>query len=352
MISSELKKVALSGKRLLSRVRDAWRERKLPERSLSRPVSIAIVGSGKAAAYHLETLRHIRNVKVACLVNRGRSNPEKLLREYGIGAHHTSLEAALSTGGFEAAIVAVSCEATAEISHALATRGIRCLIEKPLGMSSAEAKRIAELPSQAMHAVAYNRRFYSSVLRAREIVRSLGTPYSIHMEASEDLWKVMASSGLEGLRSRLITNTTHGLDLFTLFYGQAVETKALFARKQLEGVPISFQTGTRFANGCNGTFLSHWQSPTRWMVSLYGDRYRIDINLSTNQCSLFSGKATTVFGPAVEDRRAKAGIYLQDWTFFEAVAQKALPPEPLCSVEEACDTLVLAEQILAATAEK
>jgi predicted dehydrogenase len=348
MISTRLKKIAFSGKRVLSQARTAWMRRKLPKMRLSRLVKVALIGSGKAASYHLHALRLIENLEVTCLVNRGRSNPQELLDEYKIPSHYKSVDDALDARNFEAAIVAISCESTAEVAHTLGARGIRCLIEKPLALSSAEAQKLALLDSSDLHNVAYNRRFYSSTLKAREIVRSLGAPYSMHIEATEDLFKLLKSAGIDDLRHRLITNTTHGLDLFTLFYGKAAETAALFARKELEGVAISFQTGTRFQNGANGTFLSHWQSPGQWLASLFGNGYRVDINLRSNECILQYGKKTTVFAPAVEDRCAKPGVFLQDWTFFDAVAENRPAAKPLCTIGEACATLALAEAILAA----
>jgi predicted dehydrogenase len=326
-------------------VRAAWNFKRLETRALSRPVKIAVIGSGKAASYHLDALSRIGNLEVACIVNRGRSDASHLLKRYRISTHYDSLSDALDRREFEAALVAVSIPSTAEVTYSLAKSGVRCLVEKPLALNTRESEKLCQLDSQNRHSVAYNRRFYSSVLRARELIDAFGIPYSAHIEASEDMYKILAASGEDDLTSRLITNTTHALDLFTLFLGKAVDTKAMHARRFLGNVPISFQSSSRFENGCTGTFVSHWQSPSNWLVSLYGDQYQITIDLNQNECRARVGKKLMKYGPNVEDRCLKAGVYLQDWNFFEAVARDESPPLPLCSFIEAHETLALAESI-------
>ena len=344
-----LRRIARAGREALAGAQDSWKAAFFRPRTLSRPIEVAIIGSGKAASYHLDTLKHIENLRVSCIVNRGRTDPRPLMAKHHIPAHYTSVAEALEAGQFEAAIIAVPPGTTSAVTSALIQKGIRCLVEKPLSLSTREAAPFTKLESPSLHAVAYNRRFYSCILHALQITQCLGTPYSMHIDAAEDVFKILKASGEEALRVRLVANTTHALDLFTLFLGRSIETKALYVQRKLEDIPIGFQTGTRFENGSTATFVSHGMSPGDWLIFLYGHGYRLTINLSRNQCVLRHGKESRAFRRNVGDRIAKEGVFLQAWAFFEAVAKDAPSPAPLCSFDEAYQTLKLAESILSAT---
>src|SRR5260221_5679125 len=53
-------KAILSGKNAIQRFRDRWKFRSFEVKALSRPVKLAVIGSRKTAAYHLEALRIIK----------------------------------------------------------------------------------------------------------------------------------------------------------------------------------------------------------------------------------------------------------------------------------------------------
>ncbi len=52
----KLQKPLIFGKDLIQKLRDLWRFRNFESKNLSRPIQLAVIGSGKAAAYHLEKL--------------------------------------------------------------------------------------------------------------------------------------------------------------------------------------------------------------------------------------------------------------------------------------------------------
>ena len=103
-----------------------------------------------------------------------------------------------------------------------------------------------------------------------------------------------------------------------------------------------------FENGCTGSFVSHWRSPGERCVTLYGTDYRIDIDLDANQASILVGTDRLRAPRSSEDMRFKAGVYLQDLRYLEAVARNGAPPRPLATLEDGLQTLRLAEAILAA----
>jgi predicted dehydrogenase len=310
-----------------------------------------MIGSGKAARFHLKALRHIDDVVVACVVDRGRSDARPLMARYGIDRHFSSLRKALDEVRFDAAIVAVTAAETRGVTATLLDSGIACLVEKPLGVTVDEARELRDRARSVSCAtfVAYNRRFYSSVLAAQEFVRALGRPYSIHVEASEPLFALRKRLGEDALRNRLVLNTTHAIDMFTLFGGPVSEVSPIGYRRLVDGIPADFMCFLRFRGSGTGSFLSHWCSPGENEVRLYGNGYKLEINLKRNTLRAQVGKRKQKVSGSDIDILCKAGVYLQDLHFLRRVADGPLGgPQlrPLASFEDGYRSLDLSIEIL------
>jgi myo-inositol 2-dehydrogenase / D-chiro-inositol 1-dehydrogenase len=321
--------------------------------SLGRSLRVAVVGSGKAAAYHLKALSAIDGVELACLVNRGRSDPTPLMEAHGIQEHYTDLNQALAKCRFDAAIACVTWTSTQEVAMSLMRAGIPVLIEKPLGtcLEQSKAIRTASESSRVPACVGYNRRFYTATLAACEFVSIYGAPYSVTVEAPENLDKLGGDKyGDDEIGDRLIKNTTHAIDMFTLFSGSHRALSGPGSRRSLDGYPIDFVRQMSFENGTTGVFLSHWRSPGDWIVTLYGPGYRATINLTENSATFVIGKrAPKPIPPCVFDRKFKAGVYLQNYHFLKAVADGNAVARPAASIASGCETMRLAEAIRTVT---
>lgn len=319
--------------------------------ALDREMRIAVIGSGKAAEYHLKALGGIRGAKVACLVNRGRSDPGPLMRAHGIAEHYTDLGEAIRKCRVEAAIVCVTWTSTREVSIVLMEAGIHALIEKPLGtcVEEAGAIRLASEQSGVVARTAYNRRFFTASLAACDFVSSYGRPYAVTVEAPESLAKVRSDKYEAGeIGERLVKVTTHAIDFFTLFCGRHRSISGPEASRCLDGQPIDFTNLITFENGTTGVFLSHWRSPGDKTVTLHGLEYRVVINLSTNEVTFRTGKKDKGLSqPGVFDKKFKAGVYLQDYEFLRAVESRGAAALPAASIEAGYETMRLAEGIQA-----
>jgi predicted dehydrogenase len=288
---------------------------------------------------------------VACIVNRGKSDARGLMARYRIDHQFSSLRTALDETCFDAAIVAVTATATREVTATLLDAGIGCLVEKPLGVTVDEARELRDRAASVSCAtsVAYNRRFYSSVLAAQEYVRALGRPYSIHVEASEPLFELRERLGDEGLRDRLVLNTTHAIDMFTLFGGPVTRVSPSGYRKLVDGIPADFMCFLRFRDGGTGSFLSHWCSPGENEVRLYGNGYKLEVNLKRNTLRAQVGNRTQDISGSDLDALCKAGVYLQDLHFLRRVAGVPVAGSefsPLASFEDGFRSLDLSIEIL------
>jgi predicted dehydrogenase len=316
---------------------------------LERTLRVAVIGSGKAAEYHLHALRLIEGVSIACLANRG-SDASRLVQQYRIPHYYPSVERLIASPDlFDAVIVAVIPEATPQVVRAVMALAKSALIEKPLALSVDEAMAVRDAASsdgRAVYAVGYNRRWYSSVTAVRDVVRVLGPLYAMTVDAPEDALKVLAKSGARGLDQRLVTNTSHALDLMTHFAGPAVEVVTLPRAKRLAEARVDYQAMLAFESGVTASFTSHWRSPGDWWMVLYGHDYRIDLDLRGNRAVVDHAGRRVVIEPSAHDLVAKPGVLRQNHAFLQAVARAGPVAPPLCSLSEALESLSLAARLM------
>ena len=336
------------------RVRRAYGLMRLEPRTLDGPIRVAVVGTGKAGQYHLEALERIRGVEVTCLVHRGGSDPSALMRRYGIPVCHVGIEKALSVRDFDAAIIAVSRTSICEVATAFLDADVHSLIEKPLGetVDDAAALRECAARSRATSAVGYNRRCYSAVLEAARYVDALGAPYAIHVESPERLAQIQkAGESPDETRLRIVTNTCHAIDLFTVFAGEHEAVVSAGTSHTSGDVPVDYSALIRFRKGQTGQFSSHWSSPGDRVVTLYGRGYKLAIDMVRNNLTVMRSKNVKKIGPSRVDQTFKAGVYLQDSEFMTAALAGVPVSAPLASVEDAFQTQRLACDLLDASTE-
>jgi predicted dehydrogenase len=258
----------------------------------------------------------------------------------------------LSARDFDAAIIAVSWTSICDVATAFLEAGVHCLIEKPLGatVEGAAELRDCAMRSRATSAVGYNRRCYSAVLEAVRYVDALGTPYAIHVDSPERLDKIRISAEpVDETRVRIVTNTCHAIDLFTVFAGEHESVATAGVTHTSGDVPIDYSALIRFRKGQTGQFSSHWSSPGDRVVTLYGRGYKLTIDTVRNQLTVMRGKKVKKIGPSRLDRTFKAGVYLQDSQFLAAALAGVPVCAPLASVEDAFQTQRLACGLLAAS---
>lgn len=320
----------------------------VPTLTLSVPLRVAIVGTGKAARFHARALKAIAGATVVCFVNRGGSGGQALPEIPSGVPVYRGVDELLTRGGFDVAVIAVSWEATEAICVRMLTAGVPCLIEKPLGTSSDEASRIVDAARGRSAFVAYNLRFQSSVLRARDIASAFGRPSSVHIDAPEQSILLKLSAGVrreDAAGQWLLLNTTHALDLFQLFLGSPVEVVAAAPPRRFEGVRSDYSALLQAPLGSSGVFTSHWRSPGSWSLSVFGPDYRVSADLRTNSSEILAPGIAESPTAAVEDREYKPGVVKQDFAFLQAIVNPSTADPQLATLEQGLAVIRLAEQL-------
>jgi predicted dehydrogenase len=233
------------------------------------------------------------------------------------------------------AIVSVGVEALMSTTLQLLDYGVQTiLVEKPAGTSLLQVRTLAER-CEALNAnvfVAYNRRFFSSVVRAREIIDEDGGITSFNFEFTEwahVIGKLQKAKGV--LENWFFANSTHVVDLAFYLGGKPTQLCA-FTAGSLDWHPAAavFCGAGVSASGALFSYQANWESPGRWSVEVLTKNHRLIL------CPLEKLQIQKRGSVAVDfvdcdsalDEQFKPGLYLQTKEFLNGTN------DDLCSIHD------------------
>lgn len=180
----------------------------------------------------------------------------------------------------EKVIISVGIESLAEVCHELLDYGVKTiLLEKPgIGYPS-ELKPLIEktLNANAKVLLAYNRRFYASVLKAEETIREDGGVKSFRFEFTEwshvikDLVKTRAEH-----ENWFLGNSTHVIDTAFFLGGWPVQINTYHTGGNSWHPTSTIFTGSGITKSkALFSYHANWESPGRWEIELLTARHRL-----------------------------------------------------------------------------
>jgi len=221
-------------------------------------------------------------------------------------------------------IVAVGIEQLAKVTKLLLQKGIkRILIEKPGGIDSDEVNSVlAEtLKQDADVYIAYNRRFYSSVLKAQEIIRDDGGVASFNFEFTEWSHQIVGLEKAPGIKENwLLANSSHVIDL-AFFLGGKPKTMSCYKAGSLDWHPSgSIYAGAGISEtGALFSYQANWEAPGRWGVEVLTKKHRLIFRPleKLHVQNIGSVKIQEIPIDDDLDTRFKPGLYLQVLAFIQ-----------------------------------
>lgn len=177
-------------------------------------------------------------------------------------------------------IVAVGVDALSATTKDLLAYGVKkILLEKPgVGLMS-EIDDLVAKSKDADVLLAYNRRFYSSVFKAEEIIKADGGVSSFNFEFTEwaHTFDVKSMNHIT-LSTWLIANSSHVIDTAFFLGGQPKEFCAFRGGvDELQWHP----SGSKYAgagvadNGALFSYQGNWTAPGRWVVEILTKKHRL-----------------------------------------------------------------------------
>ncbi|NYT39227.1 Gfo/Idh/MocA family oxidoreductase [Sphingomonas sp. R-74633] len=218
----------------------------------------------------------------------------------------------------EVAIVAVTVEQLAPVARALIDAGVlRLLVEKPGALNEAALTQLAETARArgAQVYIAYNRRFYASVIEARRIIAEEGGVRSLTFEFNEWSHIIERIPKAPGVKENwLVGNSTHVIDLAFHLAGSPTELYALTSGGLAWHPSASTFVGAgRTESGALFSYHANWAAPGRWGVEVLLPSKRLIFRPLEGLQYISLGKVAPVeieLDDAL-DKQFKPGLYRQ-----------------------------------------
>lgn len=252
-----------------------------------------LVGAGRIGLVHAVTLSRLPGMVLGGVVD---TNPgaRRLMLSLGVRTTvYPSVEEALRSGGFDAAVIATPPASHLGLAKACLDRGVRVLIEKPACAGEAQVPAFEEMGERAgdralvgylmvrvPHVAKWLARLRSGELGAVRGFTGL-TLISLIGEASPERWETRKESSGGGV---LANSSSHVLSAIHEAFGPprrvAVQTRRLHSREVEDSAVIRFEY-----DGFSGTHWSSWsidgfqRQENRLVV--WTDRGRLTLTLST-----------------------------------------------------------------------
>lgn len=155
-----------------------------------------LVGAGVISRAHAEALGTIPSARLAVVVDPDRTAAERLAGAFGASEVHASLDEAIAAAGFDVAHVLVPPPLHAAVATRLLQAGKPVLLEKPMAVSAAECRALAEAAKAAgvLAGVNQNGLFYPAFVKLRRLLDSgvLGRPDFVECTFSMPLRQLAA----------------------------------------------------------------------------------------------------------------------------------------------------------------
>jgi predicted dehydrogenase len=286
--------------------------------------NIWLIGAGVMAQDYFKVLKSLGHTPTVL----GRS--EKSVREFesmtGCRAYSGGLASYLSSDPEvpAAAVVSVSRETLSEVTCQLLAYGVKkILVEKPAGLSNIEINNIVRLTKEAAVLVGFNRRFYSSVLKARELIQEDGGVQSFCFEFTEwshKLRDLVSIKGEKVMQTWFLGNSIHVADL-AFFLGGGPQEISTYSAGGLDWHPSSsiFAGAGVSKSGALFSYHANWESAGRWGVEILTAQRKLILRPLEE---LHVQKKGSIVLEKMEidsglDQQFKPGLYLQVKNFLE-----------------------------------
>lgn len=260
----------------------------------------------------------------------------------GVPVVKCGLEGYLASGAKppSKAIICVPVEALAAATGQLLSAGVKhVLVEKPVGVLPAEIRALNDLSvaGNATVVVAYNRRFFASVIKARQLTVEDGGVTSFNFEFTEWAHVIAPLPKGPGVKEHwFLSNSTHVVDL-AFYLGGTPKEMSCYLSGSLDWHPsASAYAGAGISeSGAIFNYHANWAAPGRWSVEVLtrARRYVFRPLEKLQVQHIGSVALEPVDIDDVLDREFKPGLYLQTRNFLEDRL------DDMCTLKEHCAKL-------------
>lgn len=293
---------------------------------------IWLIGASQMAVDYANVLKALK--KTFTVIGRGEESAIEFEGKIGVRPVTGGLEKWLAEQPAlpTEAIVAVGVEQLNVVTESLIRAGVkRILLEKPGGMNAKEISATDQLAQKFNTEVyiAYNRRFFSSVRKGKEMIIADGGVISFHFEFTE--WGHIVGelpTALSIKRTWFLSNSSHVIDMAFFLGGVPKKISCYSAGKTSWHKPTVFTGAGVAENNALFSYTANWLSPGRWSVEILTAKHRFIFRPLEKLQVQNIGSVNTDF-VAIDDSldtEFKPGLFLQTESFLNGNT------ENLCSI--------------------
>lgn len=283
---------------------------------------VLLIGAGPMAEAYTKVLLDL-NVEFH-VICRSNESAEKFFSKTGVpclsGGHEAIIDI---NANFTHAIVCTPIETLCHISERLLELNIaNILIEKPGGLYESElhilAKKAKKRKIQIF--IAYNRRFYTSVIKLKELLNNDGGLRSIHFDFTEWSHKIGSAEKDKIVKERwLISNSSHVIDLAFYLAGNPLSLNSITSGSLNWHPSADTFVGSGITeNNVLFSYRAGWSSPGRWSLELFSKEVKYTL-CPLEELHATPAKSVDKFSIDLDDhldRNYKPGIFLQTQSFL------------------------------------
>lgn len=297
-------------------------------------MKIWIIGAGTIAQEYGKVLSALGQEYT--VIGRGEQSAVKFKEITGKDVITGGLETFLSSNPTPAdkAIIATNLSALSSNTINLIRYGVKEIFcEKPGFLYPEECNDVvnAAKTKGAKVFLAYNRRFFSSVLKAEEIIKEDGGVKSFNFEFTE--WGHVieaANKPKEDLENWMYANSTHVIDLAFFLGGSPIQMNCVSKGELTWHKPAIFAGSGVTDKGALFCYQANWAAPGRWSVEMLTSKHRLILR-PMEQLQIQNIGSVAINHVEVDDhldKEFKPGFYLETLAFMKGNFSR------LCSIED------------------
>ncbi|OHA42075.1 MAG: hypothetical protein A3H68_03145 [Candidatus Taylorbacteria bacterium RIFCSPLOWO2_02_FULL_46_40] len=283
---------------------------------------ILLVGAGPMAQAYAAVLKKF---KLSFLViGRSATSAKTFEKATGVVVITGGLETFLKTDPFlpTKAIIAVSVQELGPVTRALLNAGVKnILVEKPGGLNKKDVAQSATLAAakNAHVIVAYNRRFYESVRKARKMIMADDGVISCAFDFTERVGDVEKLKIPDTVKNEwLLANSSHVIDLAFHLAGSPSELKSSVGGALPWHKKAIFVGHGKTETGALFSYHANWLSGGRWNIEIVTLKRKLVLQpletLRVMKKGTFDTKTVALDDSL--DRAFKPGVYRETEAFL------------------------------------
>ncbi len=299
------------------------------------------------AREHIRAFQSLPGVHIVGITSRTRSRAEALAVEFGIPLVCDSTRELYERIQPRLVVVTVSAETMCAVACECCAFGWDLLLEKPVGLSVAEAEAVLAAARKFSRKVwvGLNRRFFSSTRAALYDLKERPGPRHIQVldQLDPDLTATFGHPRTV-MDNLMYFSSIHVIDYFRVFgRGAIVDVQPVFPWNAEK--PWLVSAALRFASGDTGLYQAVWAAPGPWALAVNTPAIRWEMRpLEQASYQVFGKRSRTDLEMSEADRNFKPGFALQAQQVMEASLGR---PSDAPDLDEAVETMRLVDAIYA-----